>query len=364
LASLPVAVSKLILDVGSSTGGYRVAIGHGAFAALLRRHEDSAVIADSRFRDLVDGRGATFVVARESNKTIAETARVLEELNGLGVRRGTTIIALGGGIVQDLATLAASLYMRGLSWSYAPTTLAAMADSCIGGKSSINVGAVKNLAGNFHPPQEVAIDPGFIATLAPVDIVNGLAEAAKIAYCRGREAYLRYEQLAEAFDKGADVDAAIPLLAHVLGCKTWFIQVDEFDRAERRLLNLGHTFGHALETAVGHRVQHGVAVALGVRAATVVARQEDGSAEGLRERLDAHCARLVEEVPGVGGALAHFDPTLFDRAIRADKKHTATELRLILPDPDGGAREVGMPQTRANGERLRLAIEVVLDQVR
>ena len=352
------------LRVRSSSGEYPIHLARGSFDALLDRLHDPILIADERFRDRVGDRPAAFVTATEANKTVAEGARLIEALHALGARRGTPVVALGGGIVQDVATLTASLYMRGLPWAYAPTTLASMADSCIGGKSSINVGAVKNLAGNFFPPREVAIDPDFIATLAPADIVNGLAEAAKIAYCRGAEAYERYEQLAAAFAFGADLDAGAQLLEHVLKAKTWFIEVDEFDRAERRLLNLGHTFGHALEAAVGHRVQHGVAVALGVRAAITTAREHDGRDGVLRARLDAHCAQLAGDVPGLGAALGHFDRAAFTRALLGDKKHTQTELRLILPLPEGGAQEIGLPRDQESNSRLLTALQGAMGEVR
>ena len=175
--------------------------------------------------------------------------------------RGGSVIALGGGIVQDLGTMAASVYMRGVRWAYAPTTLMSMADSCIGGKSSLNVSGVKNLAGNIYPPASVVVDPDFITSLEVEDVAAGLGEAVKIAFCAGPEVFASFLRHYE------DRAHWEPLIEGVLTAKKWFIEIDEFDHAERRLLNFGHTFGHALEAATDFSVNHGVAVIMGMLAA-------------------------------------------------------------------------------------------------
>ncbi|WP_448629983.1 3-dehydroquinate synthase [Cellulomonas soli] len=180
-----------------------------------------------------------------------------------GVRRGDHVVAVGGGVIQDLATFVTDVYMRGLPWSYVPTTLMAMADSCIGGKSSINVGDVKNLVGGIYPPSAVVVDPDFLASLSATARAAGFSEAAKIAFCRGPETFDGYLAAYDGFE--GDPDALIDL---VLRAKRWFVEIDEHDRKERRLLNFGHTFGHALEVAVDHRISHGLAVAFGVLCAT------------------------------------------------------------------------------------------------
>src|SRR5205085_504532 len=117
--------------------------------------------------------------------------------------------------------------------------------SCVGGKSSINAGGVKNVVGNIYPPRSVIIDPVFLKSLSPEGITGGFGEASKICFCRGRQSFERYLEL---YAKSEAEGAVLPaLLHHVLACKQWFVEIDEFDRKERRLLNFGHTFAHALE---------------------------------------------------------------------------------------------------------------------
>ena len=234
------------LSVRATAGVYRVAIGPGTFEAALREGAD-LVLADRFLAPRLAGcpHPIVWIDAAEERKNLSYAEELILACREAGARRGTRLLAAGGGVVQDLVTLVASLYMRGLPWSFAPTTLMSMADSCIGGKSSINAGGVKNLVGNIYPPAAVAVDPAFLPTLSREAIVAGLAEAAKICYCRSAAAFEEYLVRYKAFEAGD----ATPLLFHVLDSKRWFVEIDEFDRKERRLLNFGHTFGHALEAA-------------------------------------------------------------------------------------------------------------------
>ncbi len=340
------------LTVSSSSGDYAVNIGPGTFAAVVP-DGDVCFVADRRFESLVGG-PAAWVDADEEHKTVGYAERLMEQLAAAGVRRDTTLVAVGGGVVQDLATLVASLYMRGLEWRYAPTTLMAMADSCIGGKSSLNVGGFKNLAGNFHPPQAIAVDPTFLETLPETDLVAGLGECAKIAFCRGPESFARYVALQTPLRSG-DRGAASALLHHVLDAKRWFIEVDEFDHAERRQLNFGHTFGHALEAATGFALPHGVAVILGMRCAIRLAPEPS-----LASALDSHCAELLAGVSDLGKRLADLDRERFWQAFHADKKHRSGELHLILPASGGATHEVPLPDDGATRRAVLDAVEAVV----
>jgi len=310
-----------------------VAIGEGGFAEAVAGGP-RAVVVDAALRHLVPEREGPVIAlkASEDTKTLAGCENLILQLQAAGVRRGDRILAVGGGVVQDVATFVAQVYMRGLEWHYAPTTLMAMADSCIGGKSSINVGGVKNLVGGFHPPQVIVVDPVFLASLSPTAMAAGFSEAAKIAYCRGPECMTGYLERFDTFD----TDPAA-LIEHVLRAKKWFIEVDEFDQKERRLLNFGHTFGHALEAAVGHALSHGLAVSVGVLCAI---RHPTAGAGPLVDALENHCRRLLASAEGVEEALDRFDAEEFERAFRADKKHGASTFRLILPAPGGGVVEV------------------------
>lgn len=339
------------LTIRSSRGAYDVQIGDGAFDELLAGQPDAPLIADDFFAERLQPHAARtlMVSAEESQKTLGATERVIEHLRDIGTARGDTLVAVGGGIVQDVATAAASLYMRGLAWTYAPTTLLGMADSCIGGKSSLNVGPYKNLAGNFHPPTLIVVDPSFIDTLPSEERAGGLCEAMKISYCRGPEAFERYLELHAGGDHAT-------IIHHALACKQWFIEVDEFDQKERRLLNFGHTFGHALEAATHFGIGHGTAVGLGVLAA-------DAFADHPVPALSAHASELVAAVPDLAARMEHRNRAVFEAAMLSDKKHSHGHLHLILPTTGGGIAEQRLPRDAATIARVHDAMDEAIATV-
>jgi 3-dehydroquinate synthase len=343
--------ARFSLTIASSRGEYDVQIGDGTFEALLAERPQAPVIADAFFAERLAPHASRtlLLTAEEGQKTLTAAERLIEQLRDLGTTRGDALVAVGGGIVQDVATAAASLYMRGLQWSYAPTTLLGMVDSCIGGKSSLNVGHYKNLAGNFHPPVLVVIDPSFIDTLPMEDRAGGMCEAMKISYCRGPEAFARYLELYEAGDPAA-------LIHHALAAKKWFIEIDEFDQAERRLLNFGHTFGHALEAATQFAVGHGTAVGLGVLAA-------EAFADHPAPELAVHAHALIAAAPELAARLERRDRAVFEAAVRSDKKHSRGHLHLIVPTAGGGIAEQRFPRDDATIARVNAAMDEAIATV-
>lgn len=347
------------IRIASSTGAYEVHIAPGSFPGLLSAQPDDVIIADAYFAGALASRGERLITleAVEGNKTLGQGEVLISALRDLGVGRGDQIIAVGGGIVQDVSTLAASLYMRGLAWTYVPTTLLGMADSCIGGKSSINVGPYKNLAGNFHPPTSIVIDPTFIDTLSAEDRIGGLCEAMKITFCRGPAAFEEYLRLVGGVD---DPDGATALLTHVLGCKRWFIEIDEFDKLERRQLNFGHTFGHALEAATAFGVSHGAGVGIGVVAADHLAVSLGGTgAPELRE----HALGLLAGVPDLAPRLREVDDAQYRRAFLSDKKHGADGIHVIIPAEGGATEERVLPAGDDTMEMVCSALQAAIDEV-
>lgn len=347
------------LRIQSSSGTYQVHIAPGSFARLLAERPDDVLIADAFFADALSARADLLltVEAVESNKTLGQGEVLIGALRDLGVGRGDQIIAMGGGIVQDVSTLTASLYMRGLAWTYVPTTLLGMADSCIGGKSSINVGSYKNLAGNFHPPSAIVIDPAFIDTLSAEDRIGGLCEAMKITFCRGPEAFAGYLDLVRNV---SDHAGAAALLAHVLGCKKWFIEIDEFDQKERRQLNFGHTFGHALEAATAFRVSHGAGVGIGVIAADHLSVALGG--HGAPE-LRTHALALLAGIPELGPRLQDVDEAQFRRAFLSDKKHGSDGIHVIVPAGGGATEERVLPAGDETMDLAWRALQAAIDEV-
>lgn len=343
----------------SSSGTYPVVIGAGAFDAAMDSGSFDVVLADDYFAEhFAEAPLPVLVVpADEDHKSLGYAEELVLGLQGVGARRDSTLLAVGGGVVQDLATFVASIYMRGIPWHYAPTTLASMADSCIGGKSSINAGGVKNLVGNYFPPAGITVDPRFLVTLSTEEVVAGLSEAAKICYCGGPDRFARYLEFHTAFRR--DPEAAAPLLHHVLSTKAWFIEVDEHDRRERRQLNFGHTFGHALEAASSHAIPHGVGVALGMLCAVRFAERWGHEARA-DPTLVGHCHELLDQVVGLPAEVAAVDLAGFERAFRADKKHTRDSWRLLLPAASGGVEEVALPVSDAVLGAVLEAVETTL----
>lgn len=354
-------VASFEFDVRCQGGGYSVAIGEGTFNDLLESGCD-IVLADRYFEPRLANAPvpAVYVDADEKNKTLPGAEALILDCFEAGARRGSRLLAVGGGVVQDLATLVASLYMRGIQWMYAPTTLMAMADSCIGGKSSINAGEVKNLVGNIYPPTSVTVDPVFLSTLGEEEMVGGLSEAVKICFCRGPASFDSYLSHFARFSD--DPSNVAQLLHHVLDSKRWFVEIDEFDKKERRLLNFGHTFGHALESATSFSVNHGTGVAIGMLCAANFAGLHSPVSEPARLLAD-HSRMLLARVPHLCARLAALDHEAFERAFRGDKKHSGGQFRLILPAAGGGVEEVAIPAGITEMAAVREALDMTVGEV-
>jgi 3-dehydroquinate synthase len=262
----------------------------------------------------------------EAHKTYANIGRVLEALAQLGATRDACVIALGGGVIGDMAGFAAACWMRGIDFIQMPTTLLAMVDSSVGGKTGVNLPAGKNLVGAFHQPRAVIADIGTLATLPDRQYRAGLAEVVKGAAIGDEPFFAWLEQHADAL---AARDSAIvtEAIARKVRYKAGVVARDETEQGERALLNLGHTFGHALETAGKYRVLlHGEGVAVGMLLAAQLAERLGMSAPADSARL----RRLLERLGLPTTVPAGFDPQQLLALMRLDKKNTAGTLRLIL----------------------------------
>ncbi len=328
-------------EIQSSGGPYTVEIKSYAFAEFIGRFSAAARIADAffvpAFEELATAAlvPAIFIDAIEVNKSLDASPAVIERLRKGGANRQTELVAVGGGIVQDLSAFIASIYMRGLTWSYLPTTILGMVDSCIGGKSSINVGPYKNLVGTFHPPRQVLIDPALAQTLPEDQKASGLIEAAKICFCRGAESFERHLSYKPSVAIGTEALEAV--IVNSLRAKKWFIEVDEFDKKERLLLNFGHTFGHAIEGASHFAISHGIAVGLGILCALTFER-ERGTDYGSSPRvaqLESHLETMVSSVAGMPDALRTMPLDEVIERFDSDKKHGPGHYTLILVAQDG-----------------------------
>ncbi len=326
--------NRSIVTIRAKSHTYSVIIGQGLIKELLEV-DQPLIVADRRFREMLESQGrfgCIYIDAVESSKTLSTVEEVIISLQKLGARSNSKVVAIGGGIIQDIMTLVASLYMRGIAWIYVPTTLLAMADSCVGGKSSINTKTVKNLIGNIFPPETIYADTDFISTLSDEDFSAGLAEASKICFCKGADEFQKFLNLPSS----KSPKYLAQMLPLVLNAKKWFVEIDEFDHSERKQLNFGHTFGHALEVGSSYGIAHGLAVASGIKAAMIY-ESKSRVLSKVEEQFMLYADSLVNG-PKFKWSLDDIDWESYASALNADKKHSETEYVLLLPNAGGGVR--------------------------
>jgi 3-dehydroquinate synthase len=262
----------------------------------------------------------------EAHKTFANVERALAALAKLGATRDACIIALGGGVVGDLAGFTAACWMRGIDFIQLPTTLLAMVDSSVGGKTGVNLPAGKNLVGAFHQPRGVFADIGTLATLPEREFRAGLAEVVKGAAI-GDTAFFAWLEAHAGALAARDPATVSEAIARKVAYKAGVVARDETEQGERALLNLGHTFGHALETAGRYTtLLHGEAVAVGMVLAAQLSQQLGMATLDDTLRLQ----RLLDTLGLPTDVPPGMDPQQLLALMRLDKKNTAGTLRLIL----------------------------------
>lgn len=213
------------------------------------------VLVDKNVKDLYEISHNKIIVidAIEENKSMDVVLRVCEELLNYNIDKGYTLVVIGGGIVQDIGAYVAKTFKRGIDWIYIPTTLISQCDSCIGGKTALNFKKYKNQLALFSAPSKVLIDIRFLKTLSQRDIISGYGEIIKL-FLIGGSFYV------ENFDEFDDENK----IFHALTIKKSVIERDEFEYNERKSLNYGHSFGHAIESITDYRISHGEGVMLGI----------------------------------------------------------------------------------------------------
>jgi 3-dehydroquinate synthase len=212
------------------------------------------------------------IEASEDQKSLEKVIEYINFLLENAAQKNHKILVIGGGLVQDIGSFTAHLLLRGIDWIFIPTTLLSMADSCIGSKSGINVGKYKNQVGAFHPPTEVCISPSFLDTLPQSELVNGIGEIIKHALIKGGK---QYEFISKNISKlSENKKLATEIIYKSLLIKKEIIEEDELEKGIRKLLNYGHTFGHALEGYTNHKISHGIGVLIGVDLANFISLKE------------------------------------------------------------------------------------------
>lgn len=273
---------------------------------------------------VLNHKNTVLIDATEENKSIERIIPIFERLVANNVRRDQTLVAIGGGIIQDITCFIASTLLRGMAWKFVPTTLLAQADSCIGSKSSINLGKTKNIIGTFNPPNEIFVCTDFLDTLENKEILSGIGEILKV---HAIDSAASFDQLSADYDALlTDRNVLLAYIRRALLIKQRFIEVDEFDRGVRNIFNYGHSFGHAIEAATNFGVPHGIAVAMGMDMANRIASLRGLVSE--QHYLRMHPVLRKNYAPYAKTAIP-LDDLL--SALLKDKKNTSTKLVLIFP---------------------------------
>jgi len=324
---------------------YEIIVGHGTlerageFVSRILSSPRCALITDenvaNHYLEIVQGslEAAGFDVTPisippgEASKSFAAAEQICETMAAEGLDRGSFVVALGGGVVGDLAGFVAAIYYRGIRCVQIPTTVMAQVDSSIGGKTGINLRAGKNLIGAFHQPLVVITDPGVLVTLPKREFNEGVAEMIKHAVIRDPE---MLDEL-EAFS-GADLSS---LVGRNVQIKARIVAEDEYETLGiRSLLNFGHTIGHAVETVAGYgHYLHGEAISLGLVAALALSVKQAGLDPAAAERVTEilHSFELPTVLPG------HIGTEEVMAVLKRDKKFEAGAIRFVLCDKLGSA---------------------------
>jgi shikimate kinase/3-dehydroquinate synthase len=326
----------------ASSGDYPVFLGRGLIEAGFFHPDDGRrfVVTDEHVARAVpfEGEDRIVVMPGEEHKSIHSAEFVLRALADAGTERGDIVVAVGGGVVGDLAGFCAALYQRGTRHVQVPTSLVAQVDSAYGGKTGVDLPEGKNYAGVYHQPSAVICDPAALETLPPEELAAGYAEVVKTALIAGGPLWARVRQ-------GGEVDTEV-----ILGCirtKLAVVAEDERDAGRRQVLNLGHTVGHAIEAATGYtRYRHGEAVGMGLLAALRLSGREPLRAE-------------VAELLAARGLPLSFTGAPVDEVlvlVERDKKRSGGRVPFVLVEAPGdvtAGHQVDPDELRSAVEELR-----------
>ena len=293
--------------------------------------KDDVIVIDRYFADLyrdelnnsIEAERCIFIDATEDQKSYIGIIPVIEELIQRGFRKKNRLLAVGGGITQDVVAFTASILYRGVEWNLVPTTLLAQCDSCIGSKTSVNFGSYKNQVGGFYPPRNIYIAPRYLKTLRDEDIKSGLGEMLHYYVVGGEKDFAYFES--NCVKAMHDTKIMQNLIMRSLQIKKSYIEIDEFDRNERQIFNYGHTFGHALESATNYRVPHGIAVSYGMDMANTLAVKIGIMDEEIRDRIRNIAQQFWDD-----NYLANVDMERYIQALSKDKKNEGKKLAAIL----------------------------------
>jgi shikimate kinase / 3-dehydroquinate synthase len=301
-----------------------------SYLEKLTGKEQTVIVTDENIfraqRRKLDGWRTIVIKAGEGSKVQATVNSILEQLIDLGADRKTFLVGMGGGVVTDITGFAASIYMRGISFGFVPTSILAMVDASIGGKNGIDIGLYKNLAGTIRQPEFLLYDLSLLRSLPKEEWVNGFAEVIKHACIKDSVLFRELEQRRLSFYQ-RDKAALARLIRRNAVIKSTVVQKDEFEGGDRRLLNFGHTLGHAIENLYGF--SHGQAVAIGMVAAGMISEEFAGFTD---------TGRIISTLKKYGLPTgADFDVKKVMNVLKMDKKKVKDAMNYVLLEKIGKA---------------------------
>lgn len=309
----------------SQLGAELAALASGT--VLIVTDETVAPLYLTRARESLISAGFTVytasIPAGEASKNLEHYSAILDILASKHLTRSDTVVALGGGVVGDLAGFAAATYLRGIRLVQVPTTLLAMVDSSVGGKTAVDLPLGKNLVGAFHQPSLVLCDPETLSTLPEPTFRDGCAEVIKTAILFDPDLFAHLQQHALAFDRER-------VITRCVECKRDVVCADEFDTGKRQLLNLGHTIGHAIEACSGYQISHGSAVSIGT---AMMARAYSKEAAKIAALFEAFALPTR----------TNFSAATLAEAALSDKKRAGGTVTLVIPNSIGDCTLQKMP---------------------
>jgi shikimate kinase / 3-dehydroquinate synthase len=262
--------------------------------------------------------------AGEDHKNLATIARLYDAFLAHGLDRNSIVIAVGGGVIGDMVGFAAATYMRGIKWVNVPTTLLSMVDASLGGKTGVDLPQGKNLVGAFYPPSLIVSDPLTLQTLPRREWIGGMAEVIKHGLIDDTSLF-EWIEAGHAF-------GSVDVLQQAISVKVRVVNEDPYEKGRRALLNVGHTIGHAVESASGFKLSHGESVAIGMVAEAKLAKRLEVAEAGLPERLARVCAQVGLPVDARG-----MEPGHIRQLMSSDKKKAGKQLKFALPKRVGEA---------------------------
>ncbi len=335
------ATTSPTLSIHSGQGDYDVISCESLASVASLAHEPNAMaIIDENvlaiYPSLLEMFGADRIhtlSATEDEKTLQGVERACQFLQHKMASKQSHLVVIGGGITQDVGTFVSHIYYRGIPFTFVPTTLLAMADSCIGAKCAVNLGDFKNQLGFFQSPKRVMVWSGFLESLSPEDVRSGFGEIVKLAIISGPRDFEWLESRLSSV--GFSLESVDQAIFRSLETKKSVIEKDEYEANLRKTLNYGHTFGHALESLTHREVPHGLAVAWGIDVANYVAMRlgilESTLFERIHSVLAQHFTVQVREPYNAAELIA---------AMHRDKKASSGKVTLILPEQLGNLRLV------------------------